>query len=115
MPQLDSTDHALLIDIVAYGERAIRHLGLLSADDEKTFDSVVLCLSVVGEAAWKLSKAAQQAYPEVPWLKIAGMRHRLVHDYGEVDSAVSYRAVTEHLPSLLEAVRKALKDQGEAD
>lgn len=115
MPRLDPVDHALLIDIVSFGERAIRHLGDLSLEqfeaDEKTFDSVVRCLSVVGEAAWKLSRSAQAAYPAVPWVQIAGMRHRLVHDYGDIDAGVSYRAVSQDLPGLIQIVRAALDDQ----
>jgi len=103
MPQLDPRDHALLIDIINFGSRAIRHMGSMSFEefvaDEKTFDGVVRCLSVVGEAAWKLSKQAQQAYPAVPWMKIAGMRHRLVHNYSEVDPNISYRSVKDKFHS----------------
>ncbi|MBA3847225.1 MAG: DUF86 domain-containing protein [Planctomycetes bacterium] len=72
--------------MVAYGERARRHLGDTNAEgfaaDEKTQDGVVRCLAIVGEAAWKMSKGVKAAHPEVPWPLIAGMRHKLVHDYG---------------------------------
>ena len=60
MLQLGPEDHALLIDIVAYGEPAMQtvmHVAQFTTD-EKTFDSVIRCIGVVGEATWKLSKGA---------------------------------------------------------
>lgn len=76
--------------------------------DEKTLDSVIRCIQVVGEAAWKVNKPIQLAHPEVPWLQIAGMRHRLVHDYGEVDPNIAYRTATAHLPNLIHQIRVIL-------
>lgn len=118
MQRLDESDLSRLIDIVTFGERAVRHLGTVQvenfASDEKTFDSVIRCLSVVGEAAWKLTRTTQITYPDVPWLLIAGMRHRLVHEYGEIDPATAFKAAKEHLPALLTRVRQILRDNGEA-
>ncbi len=112
MPPLEPTDQGLLGDILVYGERAIRHLGSMSAvqfaADEKTQDSVVRCLAVVGEAAWKASDPLKRAYPAVPWPLVAGMRHRLVHDYGAVDLGTVHRVASEHLPLLLVQVRTIL-------
>lgn len=117
MQRLEEADLSRLVDIVTYGERAVRHLGTLNVEsflaDEKTFDSVIRCLSVVGEAAWKLTKATQLAHPDVPWLLIAGMRHRLFHDYGEIDPSTAFKAAKEHLPALLGRVRQILRDNGE--
>ena len=117
MLPLSEDDLVRMGDIYAYGQRSVRHLGTLDevgfASDEKTFDSVVRCLAIVGEAAWKLSKPAQERYNQVPWILIAGMRHRLVHDYGEVDSSIAYKAVKKHIPSLLDEVKLILKEHGQ--
>lgn len=116
MTPLDARDQGLLVDILVYGERACRHIHRCSqqrfVEDEMIFDSVVRCLSVIGEAAWKVSKGVQECYPEVPWLTIAGMRHRLVHDYAEVEPTIAYRVVTEHLPVLIEQVRRIVVEHG---
>ena len=118
MPSLEVEDLARLTDIVTFGERAIRHLGDASLEaflaDEKTFDSVIRCVQVVGEAAWRIGRSVQESYPEIAWLQVAGMRHRLVHDYGEVDPAIAYRAVTTHLPELIRRVRSILDRYHEA-
>ncbi|GDY11374.1 hypothetical protein LBMAG53_02510 [Planctomycetota bacterium] len=105
----DPADAGRLTDIVIYGERAIRHLGDMEQQafeaDEKTYDSTVRCLAVVGEAAYKLSKPFQQAHPGIPWILVAAMRHRLVHDYGSVDVTTIYRVLKSHLPKLIADVQ----------
>lgn len=117
MQPLEEEDLVRLGDIYAYGQRAIRHLGDLEEPafvaDEKTFDSVIRCLAIVGEAAWKLSKPTQRRYDEVPWILIAGMRHRLVHDYGEVDGSIAYKAARHHIPDLVMKVEAILREQGQ--
>lgn len=109
---LDPEDVGRLGDIQAYGSRAVRHLGALTqaefVADEKTYDSVVRCLAIVGEAAWKLTKPFQQSHPEIPWTLISGMRHRLVHDYGGVDNVTVYRVATSSLPTLVKQVEAIL-------
>lgn len=109
---LDPADLGLLGDMLVYSKRAIRHLGTLDARafsaDEKSQDSVVRCLAIVGEAAWKMSDQVKSANPAVPWPLIAGMRHRLVHDYGAVDLNTVHRVVMEHLPLLIGQVETIL-------
>jgi uncharacterized protein with HEPN domain len=113
---LDPADAGRLTDIVAYGERAIRHLGGLDQAafeaDEKTYDSTVRCLAVVGEAVFKIGKPFQAAHPAIPWHLIAAMRHRLVHDYGSVDNTTVYRVLKGDLPGLITEVRAILAQQG---
>ena len=43
-------------------------------------DAILRQLIVAGEAAYKTSPEFQQWHPEIPWQKIAGFRHRAVHD-----------------------------------
>jgi len=49
--------------------------------DESLRDSIALRTQVIGEAASKLSPAFCARHPEVPWSRVVGMRHRIVHDY----------------------------------
>lgn len=45
----------------------------------------------IGEHTYNLSKDLKAAHPEVPWSQIAGMRHRLVHQYEDTNwSIISY-------------------------
>lgn len=43
----------------------------------------------IGEHTYNLSKELKTAHPEVPWSQIAGMRHRLVHQYEDTNGASS--------------------------
>ncbi len=113
---LDPADAGRLADMIVYGERAIRHLGGLDqaafVTDEKTYDSAVRCLAIVGEAVFKLSKPFQAAHPAIPWPLIAAMRHRLVHDYGGVDNTTVFRVLKSDLPTLIANVRTILAQHG---
>jgi uncharacterized protein with HEPN domain len=48
-------------------------------EDKKTKDAVVRNLEIIGEAANQIPKKIQETYKEIPWLKIIGLRNRLIH------------------------------------
>ena len=63
-------------------------------------------IQVIGEAARKISAPTREAHPEIAWTEITGMRHRIVHDYTNVDLDVVWTVVTERLPHLISALEK---------
>jgi uncharacterized protein with HEPN domain len=63
-------------------------------------------VQIVGEAASKVSAEIRDAHPEIPWTEIAGMRHRLVHNYYEINLPILWTTVTERLPDLITALEK---------
>ena len=68
--------------------------------DELIRTYIVHHLQVLGEAANKLSSGLRSSHPEVPWPKILGMRHVLVHDYFRVDYDIVWGVVEAELPLL---------------
>ena len=58
-------------------------------------------LQTIGEAARRVSREFQAAHPEVPWAAIIGMRHKVVHDYLDVDEDVVWRTAQEEVPVLV--------------
>lgn len=58
-------------------------------------------IQVIGEAAQQTSKEFQDLHPQVPWREIIGMRHRIVHDYLNVDEDVVWEVVQNDLPRLV--------------
>lgn len=85
----------------------------LQGKDRATYDSddilrmgLTHLVQVIGEAARKVSPEFQQAHSEIPWRRIIGMRHRIVHDYMNVDEDILWEVVSSDLPALLPKLDK---------
>ena len=101
-------DPALLLDMKLAAEDALK---FVAGFDEASFlasdlyqSAVIRKLEVLGEAAGKVSKAFQEAHPEIAWSKITGLRHRLIHGYGDVDLDIVWRVTMHELPDLIDAL-----------
>lgn len=107
-------DAAYLHDMLMASKNAIEFVAGLSFEqylESKLVRSAVeRQVEIVGEAARKVSRAFQDAHPQVPWVNIQGTRHRLAHDYGDVDHAVVWRIVLTHLPALVSQLQTLLPE-----
>lgn len=70
-------------------------------EDEDLRLALTHLIQMIGEAARRVSSEAQQEYPLIPWTDIVGMRHKLVHDYMDIDFDVVWTVVTADLPELV--------------
>jgi uncharacterized protein with HEPN domain len=57
-------------------------------------------LQVIGEAARSLPQEFRDRMPDIPWTKIIGMRHVLVHIYFGVENEIIWDVVERDLPEL---------------
>jgi len=71
--------------------------------------SIVRLLEILGEAARRISPAGREAYPELPWTQMIGMRNILIHAYDAVDLAIVWRAVEQDVPCLVETLERLLR------
>jgi uncharacterized protein with HEPN domain len=105
-------DADYLHDIIEAADRVASYIVGQSeasfSEDLMRRDAVLYRLAVVGEAAGRLSKAARDARPDVPWNRIVAMRNILVHDYGGVDIVIAWDTATVHVPALVTVVRQML-------
>ncbi len=69
--------------------------------DEDLQDIVLRQLTVIGEAAARVSDVTKQRYPQIDWRRITGMRNFVVHEYFKVDFAAIWAVLINHLPPLL--------------
>lgn len=101
---LPPPDWQRLADMQAYCRRALRHLSGRSRPDldhdEQFQDALLRCLTVMGEAAYKLGPATQTAHPQIPRRRIAAFRHVLVHDYGGINLDRVWEVATGELARL---------------
>lgn len=67
------------------------------------------CVEVIGEAAARISDEGRALVPSLPWPRMVGMRHILVHAYYKIDLDAVWRVVSEHIPALIPIIEEALK------
>ena len=87
-------------------ERNITKEDLLN--DEFSQWAVTTPLYNIGEQVYYLRKKKKKNYPEQPWSMVAGLRHRLVHDYDGINWSIIVEVVFEDMEPFVEEVRKIL-------
>ena len=101
-------DAATVLDIVL----ACRRIGRFIADsdqssfldDEREQWAVVSQLTLIGEAAKRLSEEFRNQHPSIPWPQVMGMRNRLVHQYDKIDWPLVWMTACRDIPKLLESL-----------
>ena len=72
--------------------------------------AVNLCLIQIGEAAGKLIHKDHivNAYPEIEWRNIYGLRNRITHGYGSIDLQITFEISIHDIPKLQMDCEKVL-------
>ena len=82
--------------------------------DEKTIDSVVRNFEILGEAANQLPKEFRDHHIAIQWNKIIGLRHRIVHDYFDIDVEMIWEILIRDIPAFkqkLSGIRARLRSE----
>lgn len=82
------------------------------AADQKLIDAVVRNLEIIGEVARYIPLETEARYPEIPWVDIRNMRHRIAHGYFAVDVGVVWNTVTTSLAALIPSLERLLRQEG---
>ena len=69
----------------------------------------VRSLEIIGEATKQVPQEYRDQHAELPWRLMAGMRDRLIHDYGGVDYDIVWQTVAEDVPALLRSIEHLLE------
>ena len=99
-------DAALLLDMMDSARAIVEMVSGMGysdyAGDRRTRRAIEREVEIIGEAARKVSEGLQDAHREIPWRKIVGQRHKLAHEYGEIEDEILWRVATVHVPELID-------------
>jgi len=104
-------DTQLLIeDILEAANRILSYTKGLSFEDftadQKTVDAVARNFEIIGEAASRLPEQFKSNYPEINWIRITGLRNRIIHEYFGVDYSLVWKIKLDYIPKLIFALEK---------
>lgn len=77
--------------------------------DEVLKRAFVRSVEVIGEATKKVPEATRSEFPALEWKKMAGMRDRLIHDYGGVDYQIVWDVAANKAADLAAKLRPILE------
>lgn len=98
-----------MVDAARQASQFVRHRSRKDLDEDlQLVWALVKAIEIIGEAACQLSPEAKESLPVVPWQKIIGMRHRLVHAYFDINLDILWKTVQEALPPLVAEIEKIL-------
>ncbi|MGD1861277.1 MAG: DUF86 domain-containing protein [Leptolyngbyaceae cyanobacterium] len=105
-------DQASLLDIAKAAQSALAFVDGLTlkdfAADAKTQSAVLYQIAILGEAVKRLSPELRSQLSAIDWRAIAGMRDKLIHDYGNVDIKRVWSTLQTSLPQLLTNIEPLL-------
>jgi len=94
----------LIEDILLAIQKIRRYSSQMDHDafmtNELVIDGVARNLEIIGEAARQLPEEYRRTHSQIPWMQIAGLRNRIVHDYFGLDLEIIWEIVQHDLPEL---------------
>ncbi len=107
--------YLLIADIIECTAKIERYTAGLGHDgfpaDEKTVDSVVRNLQIIGEGGNRIPDSFKEQHHRIEWRRVVGLRNRIVHDYFGLDNE-SIWEVIQREPPALKAKLSAIQDDG---
>ena len=76
--------------------------------DMKLVEACVFNLSQLGELCRNADHSFTQAYPQIPWREMYGLRNRIVHDYEGVNLRLVWEILSEDIPELRDTLEKLI-------
>lgn len=107
-------DAATLLDIATAARRIA---GFLHDTNQTEFATnsekhwaVVSQLMIIGEAVTRLSDGFTSEHEKIEWMKISGLRNRLIHGYDKIRWNLVWDTAIEDVPALLSYIEPLIPD-----
>jgi uncharacterized protein with HEPN domain len=98
-------DLAWVLDMLQASRKALEYVRGLNEEQFRASnlhqDAVWRQLTIIGEAAKRVSAEFHSSHPEVPWRQISGFRDVVVYDYSRVDLQEVWRIIQGDLSALV--------------
>jgi uncharacterized protein with HEPN domain len=112
-----SPDEALMLDMLMAAREARTFVEGVTwerfMEDRLLQRGLVNALHEIGEAAGPVSAATKAAHPEIPWIDIVNMRHRLVHGYRRINWHLVWETAQHGVPELIAALEPLIPPEEE--
>ncbi len=103
-------DQVYIGHMLDLARKAVQKTSGISKEDYDRNEDLQMILThliqTIGESARRVSPGYQAAHPEIPWHHIIGMRHKIVHDYLDVDPNIVWDVATVELPRLIPVLER---------
>lgn len=86
------------------------------ADDLRQ-SAVLHQMTILGEAAKRVSEPFRAAHPQIAWPAMAALRNRIVHEYDDISIDKVWNSATREVPELIAALESIIpaEPDGEED
>jgi uncharacterized protein with HEPN domain len=75
--------------------------------------AIAKAVELIGEAARRVSEQTRAAHPGIDWVAIVGLRHRIVHDYRNIDLDRLWKIVRDDVPALVAELERIVPPEEE--
>ena len=88
-------------------EHSITKENLLN--DEFLQWAVTTPLYNIGEQVYKISEDTKKQYPDIIWSIVAGLRHRLVHDYEGINWSIIVDVIFDEMDDFVNSIKQIIE------
>ena len=88
-------------------EHSITKENLLN--DEFLQWAVTTPLYNIGEQVYKISDDTKTQYPDIIWSIVAGLRHRLVHDYEGINWSIIVEVIFDEMDDFVNSIKQIIE------
>lgn len=113
---MNKTDEERLKKIVKIWTQLCAHLKQRNITEEQLLNdefsqwAVSTPLYNIGEQVYKLDREFKESHPDIPWSKVAGLRHRLVHEYDGINWTMIAQVLFCEMDTFIDSIKHLLDE-----